>query len=176
MTLWFETHATSVDNEARLASGWYDAALSALGEQQARELGERRRADTLAAIYCSDLRRSYDTAAIAFAGQDVLVIRDARLRECDYGTMTRWPTDLIEAERLSRIVEPFPSGESYETATNRVATWLDEVRERHTGQTILVIGHRATSSALEHLCGGRPLADVIAAPWTWQPGWLYPPR
>ena len=31
MTLWFETHATSVDNEARLASGWYDAALSALG-------------------------------------------------------------------------------------------------------------------------------------------------
>jgi bisphosphoglycerate-dependent phosphoglycerate mutase len=42
LKLVFETHATSVDNEAGLASGWFDAALSAKGEAQARSLGARR--------------------------------------------------------------------------------------------------------------------------------------
>ncbi len=36
MTLIFETHATSLDNEAGLASGWFDTDLSAAGESQAR--------------------------------------------------------------------------------------------------------------------------------------------
>ena len=34
----FETHATSLDNDAGLASGWFDVALSVTGEAQAREL------------------------------------------------------------------------------------------------------------------------------------------
>ena len=51
----FERHATSLDNEAGLASGWFDVGLSPRGEQQARELGERRRRGAFAAVYCSDL-------------------------------------------------------------------------------------------------------------------------
>ena len=58
MRLIFETHATSVDNEAGLASGWFDVALSQTGEQQAALLGVRRRHDDLAAVFCSDLTRS----------------------------------------------------------------------------------------------------------------------
>ncbi len=60
----FETHATSLDNEAGLASGWFDVALSVTGEAQARELGARRRADDLAAVFCSDLIRAFRTAGI----------------------------------------------------------------------------------------------------------------
>jgi len=37
----FESHATSRDNEDGLASGWFDVALSATGEEQARLLGAR---------------------------------------------------------------------------------------------------------------------------------------
>jgi broad specificity phosphatase PhoE len=40
-TIWFETHATSLDNEAGLASGRFDADLSAAGVEQAVELGRR---------------------------------------------------------------------------------------------------------------------------------------
>ena len=56
LVLVFETHATSLDNEAGLASGWFDVSLSEKGEVQARALGERRRADNLSAVFCSDLR------------------------------------------------------------------------------------------------------------------------
>ena len=56
--------------------------------------------------------------------------------------------------------------------TARVAEWLDEVRT-HKLSLILVIGHRATHIAIEHLILGIPLAQAIAQPFVWQPGWTY---
>src|SRR4029450_10868916 len=97
----FETHATSLDNEAGLASGWFDVALSATGEEQARTLGARRRGDNLAAVFCSDLLRSFRTAEIAFGDRALPIVRDARLRECHYGDLTRHPISEI-AEALGR--------------------------------------------------------------------------
>jgi hypothetical protein len=41
------------------------------------------------------------------------------------------------------------------------------------GQRIVVIGHRATFYALEHLIRGIPLLEVMTAPWRWQPGCSY---
>jgi broad specificity phosphatase PhoE len=173
MVLWFETHATSVDNEAGLASGWYDVELSARGVQQARELGQRRSESGLTAIYCSDLRRSYDTAHIAFPDTEVAITHDGRLRECDYGDLTRRPVAEIDAHRTRAVHTAFPRGESYADVTRRVGAWLEEVRTRHGSGTLLVIGHRATFYALEHLFRGRSLEDAVAARWQWQPGWRY---
>src|SRR4026207_251335 len=107
LTLVFETHATTIDNEAGLASGWFDAALSAAGGQQARMLGARRRDEHLAVVFCSDLTRSFRTAEIAFGDRSLPIVRDARLRECNYGDLTRRPTSEIESQRLQHLDEPF---------------------------------------------------------------------
>lgn len=173
LVLVFETHSTSLDNEAGLASGWFDVGLSPGGEFQARELGERRRGEDLAAVYSSDLRRAYRTAEIAFAGRPLGLLRDRRLRECDYGTMTRRSAREIDAVRAAHVDTPFPGGEGYADVASRVAQWLEEIARAHAGKTVLVIGHRATYYALEHLVNGVPLLDAVAAPWRWQPGWSY---
>ena len=47
----YETHAISTDNEAGIATGWLPGRLSETGRTGARELGERRRDDGIAAIY-----------------------------------------------------------------------------------------------------------------------------
>lgn len=172
MTLIFETHATSVDNEAGLASGWFDVDLSPAGEAQARELGERRRPDRLAAIYCSDLRRAFRTAEMAFGDRGLPIVRDARLRECDYGHLTRQPAASLDP-RERYLDEPFPGGESLGQAVARVGHWLREAQAAHAGATILVVGHRATFHAFEHLLRGVPLRTTVTAPWAWQPGWCY---
>jgi 2,3-bisphosphoglycerate-dependent phosphoglycerate mutase len=169
----FETHATSLDNEAGVASGWFDVALSATGEGQARLLGDRRRDDDLAAIFCSDLTRAFRTAEIAFGDRAVPIVRDARLRECDYGAFTRRSTLEIEARRAAHVSIPFANGESYEQVVERVSAWLTEVTTRFSGRTVLVIGHRATLYALEHLVGGVPLHDAVSSTRHWQPGWTY---
>jgi broad specificity phosphatase PhoE len=169
----FETHATSLDNEAGLASGWFDVALSPRGEEQARALGARRRNDDLAAVHCSDLSRSFRTAEIAFHDRAVPIVRDARLRECDYGALTRRPVSEIDERRAAFLATPFPDGESYEQVVDRVSAWLGETRATLAGRTVLVIGHRATFYALEHVLRKVPLREVVASPWHWQPGWTY---
>ena len=175
MTIVFETHSTSVDNELHLASGHHDANLSARGEREAVELGARRADDRFDAIYASDLRRSWRTAEIAFAGRGIPIIRDARLRECDYGRLSRFPIEQVTALSAQAVSEPFPEGESYVQTTARVAEWLDDVQAQRVSR-ILVIGHRATRFALEHLILGLPLDEVVTKPFAWQPGWTYEVR
>jgi 2,3-bisphosphoglycerate-dependent phosphoglycerate mutase len=169
----FESHATSLDNEAGLASGWYDVALSATGEEQASLLGARRRDDDLAAVFCSDLTRSFRTAEIAFRDRVLPIVRDARLRECDYGAFTRRSALEIEERRVLYVATPFPNGESYEQVVARVSAWLTEAATTFAGRTVLVIGHRATFYALEHLFTHIPLREAVTSTWHWQPGWTY---
>jgi broad specificity phosphatase PhoE len=173
LVILFETHATSLDNEAGLASGWFDVGLSARGEEQARALGARRRDDDLAAVHCSDLSRSFQTAEIAFRDRAVPIMCDARLRECNYGALTRRPVPEIDERRRTFLTTPFPDGESYQQVVDRVSAWLGETRATLAGRTVLVIGHRATFYSLEHLVNTVPLHDAVVSPWQWQPGWTF---
>ena len=136
--------------KAGLASGWYDVDLSATGEEQARLLGARRRDDDLAAVFCSDLTRAVRTAEIAFRDRVLPIVRDARLRECNYGDFTRHPTVEIEERRVLHVGTPFPNGESYQQVVGRVSAWASDVTATFAGRTVLFpIGHRATFYALE---------------------------
>lgn len=162
----FETHSTSEDNEAGIATGWLPGRLSAVGREQARELGTRRRDDGIAVVFTSDLARAVETAEIAFAGSSVPVVEDARLRECNYGELNGTAGPLHD--RAARIDEPYPGGESWREAVERVAGFLAELR----GERVLVIGHSATRFALD-VAGGSKLEAVVAAPFAWRPGWEY---
>lgn len=173
MTILFESHATTVDNEKGIASGHADVELSALGEQQARELGERYRGTLPDVVFCSDAQRSYRTAEIAFAGKSVEIIRDARLRECDYGTFTQKPSDVVDREKPNRVLIPFPGGQSYEQTTQLMTDFLNEIKTTYPGKTVMIVGHRATQYALEHVLKGVDLHTAVTAPWKWQPGWVY---
>jgi broad specificity phosphatase PhoE len=166
--IWFESHSTSVDNEAGIASGHSDAILSVRGERQAAEVGIRY--PHVTTVWCSDLQRSYRTAEIAF-GDRSAIRRDARLREVDFGHFTRSQSAEIEATRAWYVDTPYPNGESYRLVCDRVATFLQELPKGHA--PYLIIGHRATWYALEHLLKGYDLVEVVKAPWQWRPGWHY---
>jgi len=169
----FEAHSTSIDNEAKLSSGWNDIDLSELGLKQSEELGERYQDDLPDAVFCSDLQRSYKTAAIAFKDAYVPIFVDSSLRECDYGDFTQLPKHEVEAQKEERISEPFPNGESYEDTSERMKAFLDDLKENFDDQTVMIVGHRATQYGLEEHILGKPLEEVVSAPWAWQPGWMY---
>lgn len=173
VSITFVTHATSLDNEAGLASGHSDVALSDRGRREAREAGQRFAGEAIAAAWSSDLRRAWETAEIAFEGGDVPLHRDPRLRECDYGDLTRRPTAEVDALRPQCIDRRFPGGESYEAVAARVRDFVHEVARDFAGRRIVVVGHRATQHALEHVVNGVPLREAVAAPWGWRPRWEY---
>lgn len=169
----YETHSTSVDNERGIATGWLEGALSDAGRVQARRLGERRRNDGLAVVFTSDLGRATQTAEIAFAGSDVPVSSDWRLRECNYGALNGMPRAQLELERRRRLDEPFPDGESWRQAVERVGGFLDELARSHDGKRVLIIGHVATRWALDHFVLGIELESLLDAPFDWREGWEY---
>lgn len=169
----FETHALTTDNEAGIATGWLPGQLSERGRALARELGKRRRADNLAAVFVSDLRRAVETVEIAFAGCDIPVHLDARLRECDYGALNGMPVARLAAERSRHIEDPYPGGQSYRQVVARMQDFLRDLARGWNGTCILVVAHSANKWALDVLLGGAALEDLVDAPFGWQEGWRY---
>jgi alpha-ribazole phosphatase/probable phosphoglycerate mutase len=169
LELIYETHSTTLDNEAGIATGWLPGELSEAGRDQALELGARRR--DVDVVFSSDLGRALETVAIAFFDADVPIFHDWRLRECDYGALNGAPAE--ELEVLKRIEVPFPGGESYRDVVTRVASFLEDVRRGWDGKRVVVVSHAAPRLALQHLLERRPLEELVGAPFDWQPGWAF---
>jgi broad specificity phosphatase PhoE len=172
ITIIFESHSTTADNEVRLASGHNDVELSEAGLIQSKELGERYQGQHFDAIFCSDMQRSYKTADIAF-GDTYPIHKDARLRECDYGELTQKAKAVIDAEKPHRISVPFPNGESYGQTSARMKDFLHDLQKNYDVKEVMIIGHRATQYGLESCINGISVKDSVSAPWSWQPGWEY---
>lgn len=169
----FETHSTTVDNEEGRATGWLPGRLSAQGRAEAEELGRRRRADGLAAVFCSDLARATETASIAFGSTGTPVLYDWRLRECDYGQRNGMPVLELQGGRRRHLDEPYPGGESWRQAAGRVGRFLHDLPLRWDGKRVLVIGHVATRWGLDHYIRGVPLEVLADQDFGWRPGWEY---
>jgi broad specificity phosphatase PhoE len=171
MKIYFAAHATTKDNETKVASGWSDAELSDLGIQQARELGETFKNIKLDIVCCSDLRRAVDTVKIAFENK-YQVIADQRLRELNYGDFNGKPSAVVEPMKMQHISEPFPNGESYDRAVVRVQGFYKELKEKYPDKLILVVGHRATQYGLD-VIAGKTLEELLSTSFKWQPYWEY---
>jgi alpha-ribazole phosphatase/probable phosphoglycerate mutase len=165
----YETHSTTTDNEAGFATGWLPGRLSDAGRKQARKLGQRRRADGIAAVFTSDLARAVETAEIAFAGTEIPIRQDARLRECNYGA----PVSRLAPIRSQHVRQPYPRGQSYQDVVAQTRDFLTDAAHDREGQKILLIAHSANRWALQHLLHGIALEDLVDAPFDWQEGWHY---
>ena len=169
----FETHSLTEDNENGNATGWLPGRLSAIGRENAAALGVRRRNEGLAAVFVSDLDRAVETASIAFSGSDIPILMDWRLRECDYGLLNGAPTQEVHGDRLAYLEMPYPQGESWTGATDRVGHALADLPTRWSGQRVLIIGHVATRWALERFLNGHDLRDLASKEFAWQEGWEF---
>jgi broad specificity phosphatase PhoE len=172
ITLIFEAHGTTFDNEAHLASGHNDIPLSPLGEQQSKEMGERYKDDNFDVIFSSDLQRAYKSAEIGF-GNKWPIVKDVRLRECDYGDLTQHPSEEVDEEKPKRIHTPFPNGESYEQTKVRMKSFLEDILKNYDGKRVMIIGHRATQYGIENLINNVPYEQLTSTHFKWQPGWEY---
>ena len=169
----FEVHASTVDNERWIATGWGESRLSTAGRRQAVELGERLVNAEVVAVFSSDLAHAAETTRIAVGALGLPVFHDWRLRECDLGELNGAPVAEVEQVRVRHAYEPFPGGESYVDVVARMRSFLGDLGPRFVDRRVAVVGHRATKLALEHVLEGAPLPELLEAPFRWQPGWEY---
>ncbi|MBI2970879.1 MAG: histidine phosphatase family protein [Candidatus Aenigmarchaeota archaeon] len=169
-------HGTTTDNERSLSSGWHDAGLSELGIRQSIELKKRIAGKKFDAVFCSDLQRAADSAQLIFDGT-VPVVKDARLRECNYGAYNGKPSAIVEPLQERCIDRKFPEGESYEDVKKRVAGFLDSLKKNYDGKRVALVAHKAPQLALDVLLRKKTWQQAFAGDWrkkkAWQPGWDY---
>lgn len=139
---------TEWNNGARF-QGHTDSPLTQIGERQAQALGKRLAGERFAAVFSSDLGRARRTAEIIAEHTGHTVKTDARLRERGLGIFEGLRRDEIEArfpeesrKYYSRQADyAVPGGESAMGRFRLGLECLNELAERHSSGTILVVTH-----------------------------------
>lgn len=154
------------DHETSLVTdhgGW----LSAAGRAQSRELGERLRGERIARVWSSPMSRAVQTAEIAAGVLGVDVVVREGLREYAVGSLAG--TDADEAAVVGAVFHRWvegddgatvPGGEAVAATVARVVEVLEEVRDAHRGEAVLVVGHGGTTMATVPILLGAPRATA----------------
>ncbi len=168
-------HGTTTDNENDRATGWLPGELSEVGKEQAKELGNQVKDEKFDVVFCSDLKRSVDSAELGF-GDKYEILQDDRLRECNYGDMNGAEHSFKDV-MMQFVESPFPNGESYKDVEQRISSFIDYLHKDWNGKHIAIVGHQGPQLALEVLLRGRTWKEAIDEDWrktkAWQPGWEY---
>jgi broad specificity phosphatase PhoE len=170
-------HGTTVDNQNEISSGWSDAPLSDLGREQSIALGAQTADMKFDVVFCSDLQRAKESAALAW-GDTYPIIPDARLRECNYGDMNGHASHIVEPLQEKQMHHtPFPHGESYDDVKIRVKDFLSFLDKNYDGKYVAIVGHKAPQLSLDVLLNHMTWDEALARDWrktkAWQPGWEY---
>lgn len=169
-------HGTTTDNEKHLSSGWSDVELSELGRKQSIELKDQTKDRSFDVVFCSDLKRAFESARLTWDGI-VPIVPDQRLRECNYGNYNSKPSSVVEPMQENMVWDKFPNGESYEDVKARVADFLQFLKQNYNGKSVAIVAHKAPQLALDILLKGKSWEQTFKEDWrktrAWQPGWEY---
>ena len=150
MTSWFIVRHGETDwNAQGRIQGHSDVALSVRGGQQAGLAAARLAQVPFDVAYCSDLQRSAETARRILGSREVPLHPSTELREYHKGvfegltaaeTEERYPE--MHAASVIKDLDFAPTGgESTRQVSVRLAGFIEEVRQRHLEDTVLIVGH-----------------------------------
>lgn len=143
--------ATVLTAEDRFA-GATNVLLSDEGRGQARALAERLAPEPLRAVYASPMERTLETARLLAAPHGLAVVPVDALREMSHGRWeerTRKEVEQLFPEEYERWEsDPYTfapeGGECGLAVTARALPALLAVVDRHPGETVAVVSHKAT--------------------------------
>jgi probable phosphoglycerate mutase len=129
-----------------MTGGWTDLPLTAHGQEQAIRTADRVRrmlANSMAAVFTSDLRRAAMTAEAIGHALDARIYPMPELRELNNGSAAG--LSLADARKLQLPQEgdpldwrPYPGAETWREMTARLMSALEHVAHRSPGMAVVV--------------------------------------
>lgn len=169
-------HGTTIDNESEISSGWSDVDLSQKGIQQSIDLKNQIKNKHFDVVFCSDLKRAVHSAELSFK-DEVKIVQDKRLRECNYGDFNGKESMIVEVMQKENIQQRSPNGESYEDVKIRMADFIEFLKQNYQDKSVAIVAHKAPQLALDVLLKKQSWPEVFANDWrkkkAWQAGWEY---
>ena len=168
-------HGTTTDNSSHLSTGWLPGELSEKGIMQGVELAHTIKDQHFDVVFCSDLTRAVESAKLNFYNRDIDIIRDKRIRECNYGDYNGKDSKLVDY--ATHIDKQFPNGECLKDVEKRIRDFVDFLKKNFDGKTVAIVAHRAPQLALDVITNNKTWEQALADDWrktkSWQPGWEY---
>jgi len=140
-------HGLTDWNAERRYQGQTDIPLNDMGREQAGRLAKRLAERTVDALYASDLKRAWETAETIGRAMEIEPVAEKRLRELGFGVIEGLTFEQAEA-RYPREMQawvtdrtPLPEAELPDAFCERVQSLLDDLRQQHDKQTVMLVGH-----------------------------------
>lgn len=157
-------HGETQWNAERRIQGQSDSPLTAKGEHQAWQVGERAKTLGITHIIASDLGRTRRTAEIIAEACGCEITFDARLRELDMGVLESrhidgltdeeegWRRQMVNGNEAGRI----PDGESMQELSERMHAALAACLDLPKGSRPLLVSHGMALGCLVSTILGLP--------------------
>ena len=150
--LYLVRHGATESTEEDRFSGAMNVHLSEVGRDQVGQLARRLANDDIAAIYCSPLDRTMETAAILAKPHRLTPIPNDDLRETSHGHWEGLSRKEVEArfhdEYIAWETDPFTfapaNGESGISVLARALPVIRQIVTSHRDKNIIVVSHKAT--------------------------------
>jgi broad specificity phosphatase PhoE len=155
-TVYLARHGQSEWNNQSRVTGQLNPGLSPKGQQQSEALARCLGEHELAAIYASALQRTIDTAQPTASAKQLPIVSLAALNEINLGVLQGRHRDQRDPEAQAMWAQwqadvwghRVPGAETFDELALRAGQALQDLLQRHRGQSILIVGHRATNRVL----------------------------
>ena len=155
-TLYLARHGQSEWNNQGLVTGQLDPGLSDKGVQQSQALAQCLLDEPLNAIYASELQRTIDTAQPTATAKGMAIVSLPELNEIHMGVLQGRHRDESDPEARALWAQwqadlwgyHVAGGERMDEFAQRVEAALQALLQRHRGERLLIVGHRATNRVL----------------------------
>jgi 2,3-bisphosphoglycerate-dependent phosphoglycerate mutase len=160
-------HGQTPYNLHKLMTGIADPDLTDLGEEQAKELGQKLTEMNIDKVYASTLSRAFNTASLALKTSDKHKHHDVEKRteiiEQDVGLFTgrNYKKDPAITSIKRKFDRAHPKGESFEDVVARVQNFINEYLKPRLekGEDVLIVCHsgvlRAFQYCFDHQTGAK---------------------
>lgn len=155
-TILLVRHGETDWNREKIFRGVYDVPLNDNGRHQARLAAEALRSHEIDAGYTSPLSRAAETASIVLESHGITAESHEGLLDFNYGDWTGKPDSEVAShwpeEHAAWNAHPhethIPGGDTLKDVFDRAFVAMEEIAERHGGQTVALFAHRVVNKLL----------------------------
>jgi len=149
-------HGETDWNRGKIFRGTFDIPLNENGKQQARLAARSLERVQIDAAYTSPLCRAKESAEIVTEPHGISALVHDGFIDLDYGewtgkedseVATRWPDEHAAWTTKPHTVRP-PGGTTLKEVFNQSFTAMQELAEKHDGETIAIFAHRVVNKVL----------------------------
>lgn len=156
--LYLVRHGETVDNAHHIMQGQTPGELNEKGVQQAKELAEQLKDESIDAFVSSDLRRSIHTCELIAAPHGQAVATTPLLRERDWGSFTgKYIPDLANLNDPSQWPDDIESLDALKARAKEFLAW---VGQEYTGMKVVAVGHGIINKAIQSVYYDKPMNEL----------------